>query len=70
MSEPPLIAEGLYSYQIGGSERVGIDLAVAFARRGYRVLCFAFYDSDGPMRQVAESAGIRCIDFNYLKRPR
>jgi len=67
--EAPLIAEGLYSFQIGGSERVGVDLAIEFKRRGYRVLCFAFYDSDGPMRRIAESAGIRCLDFNYLRRP-
>jgi glycosyltransferase involved in cell wall biosynthesis len=68
MAEAPLIAEGLYSFQIGGSERVGVDLAIEFMRRGYRVLCFAFYDSDGPMRRVAESAGVRCLDFNYLRR--
>ena len=68
MAEAPLIAEGLYSYQIGGSERVGVELAIEFARRGYRVVCFAFYDSEGPMRSLAEAAGIRCLDFNYLNR--
>ncbi len=68
MSDAPLIAEGLYSYQIGGSERVGVELAIEFARRGYRVVCFAFYDSGGPMRTLAEAAGIRCLDFNYLNR--
>jgi glycosyltransferase involved in cell wall biosynthesis len=67
-ADAPLIAEGLYSFQIGGSERVGVNLAIEFERRGYRTLCFAFYDSDGPMRAVAEAAGIRCIDFNYLRR--
>ena len=67
-ADAPLIAEGLYSYQIGGSERVGVELAIEFVRRGYRVVCFAFYDSDGPMRSLAESSGIRCLDFNYLKR--
>lgn len=68
MADAPLIAEGLYSYQIGGSERVGIELAIEFARRGYRVVCFAFYDSKGPMRTLAEAAGIRCLDLNYLNR--
>ena len=29
-SRRPVIAEGLFSYQIGGSERVGIDLALEF----------------------------------------
>jgi glycosyltransferase involved in cell wall biosynthesis len=60
-----VIAEGLFSYQIGGSERVGVDLALEFARRGYKVVCFAFYDSDGPMRAELEKAGIRCLDMNY-----
>jgi glycosyltransferase involved in cell wall biosynthesis len=61
----PVIAEGLFSYQIGGSERVGVDLALEFSRRGYEVICFAFYDSDGPMRAELEMAGIRCLDMNY-----
>jgi glycosyltransferase involved in cell wall biosynthesis len=61
----PVIAEGLFSYQIGGSERVGVDLALEFSRRGYRVVCFAFYDSAGPMRIELEGAGITCLDMNY-----
>jgi glycosyltransferase involved in cell wall biosynthesis len=63
----PVIAEGLFSYQIGGSERVGVDLALEFSRRGYPVVCFAFYDSDGPMRAELEKSGIRCLDMNYEK---
>jgi glycosyltransferase involved in cell wall biosynthesis len=60
-----VIAEGLFSYQIGGSERVGVDLALEFARRGHQVVCFAFYDSQGPMRRELERADIRCLDLNY-----
>ena len=67
MAEVPVIAEGLFSYQFGGSERVGVDLAFEFQRRGYRVVCFAFQDSDGPMRAELERAGIRCLDLNYQK---
>jgi glycosyltransferase involved in cell wall biosynthesis len=67
MHEVPTIAEGLFSFQIGGSERVGVDLALQFQRRGYRVVCFAFQDSDGPMRSELERAGIRCIDMNYRR---
>jgi glycosyltransferase involved in cell wall biosynthesis len=63
--QTPVIAEGLFSYQIGGSERVAVDLALEFSRRGYRVVCFAFYDSDGPMRAELTRAGIRCLDMNY-----
>ena len=65
--ESPVIAEGLFSYQIGGSERVGVDLALEFSRRGYPVVCFALYDSDGPMRGELERSGIRCLDMNYEK---
>jgi glycosyltransferase involved in cell wall biosynthesis len=61
----PVIAEVLFSYQIGGSERVGVDLAVEFKRRGYQVVCFAVHDSDGPMRVELERAGIRCLELNY-----
>jgi glycosyltransferase involved in cell wall biosynthesis len=60
-----VIAEGLFSYQIGGSERVGVDLAREFVRSGHDVVCFAFYDSDGPMRRELERANIRCLDLNY-----
>jgi L-malate glycosyltransferase len=67
MSEVPVVAEGLFSYQFGGSERVGVDLALEFKRRGYQVVCFAFHDSDGPMRVELERAGIRCLDLNYEK---
>jgi glycosyltransferase involved in cell wall biosynthesis len=67
MTEIPVVAEGLFSYQFGGSERVGVDLALEFKRRGFQVVCFAFQDSDGPMRVELERAGIRCLDMNYLK---
>jgi glycosyltransferase involved in cell wall biosynthesis len=67
MRTAPVIAEGLFTFQIGGSERVGADLALEFKRRGYRVFCFAFHDSDGPMRVQLEAAGIRCLDMNYAR---
>jgi glycosyltransferase involved in cell wall biosynthesis len=63
--DAPVIAEGLFSFQIGGSERVAINLALEFNRRGYQVVCFAFQDSDGPMRAELERSGIRCLDMNY-----
>jgi glycosyltransferase involved in cell wall biosynthesis len=63
----PVIAEGLFSYQFGGSETVGADLALEFKRRGYRVVCFAFHGSDGPIRDLLERSGIRCLDLNYAK---
>lgn len=67
---PPLIAEGLFSFEIGGSERVGADLAIEFKLRGYRVLCFALYGSEGPIRDELQSKGINCVDLNYTKHVR
>jgi glycosyltransferase involved in cell wall biosynthesis len=67
MNDAPVIAEGLFSFQIGGSERVSVDLALEFKRRGYQVVCFAFHDSDGPMRAELERSGIRCLDMNHGK---
>jgi glycosyltransferase involved in cell wall biosynthesis len=64
---PPTIAVGLYSYQIGGSEKIGAELALGYARRGYDVCCFAFYDSSGPVLERLVASGIRCIDLNYLR---
>lgn len=66
--QAPLVAHGLFSYQIGGSERVGADLAIEFKRRGYEVVCFALYDTDGPIRSELEANGIRCLDLNYETR--
>jgi len=66
----PVIAEGLFSYDIGGSERLGATLAREFKARGYNVLCFAVYGSHGPIRVELESQGIECLDLNSVKRPR
>jgi L-malate glycosyltransferase len=65
--EIPVIGVALFSFQFGGSETVGVDLALEFKRRGYRVVGFALHDSEGPMRVKLESAGIRCLDMNYEK---
>lgn len=64
------IAVGLFSFQIGGSERIGADVAAELHRRGYRIICFAFYGSDGPIRTSLEAIGIQCVDLNYQTRPR
>jgi glycosyltransferase involved in cell wall biosynthesis len=66
----PQLAVGLLSYQIGGSEKIGADLAMSYGRRGYPVFCFALYDSRGPVRDRLESAGVECLDLNYLSQPR
>jgi glycosyltransferase involved in cell wall biosynthesis len=60
-----VIGIGMFSYQFGGSERVAADLAKEFRARGYPVICFAFHDSNGPLRDELENAGVRCLDLNY-----
>jgi glycosyltransferase involved in cell wall biosynthesis len=66
----PELGVGLFSWQIGGSEKIGAELALSYRRRGYRVFCFAFYDSQGPVRDRLQSAGVECLDLNYLARRR
>lgn len=68
-ADRPVIAQGLYSFRTGGSERVGAQLCIEYAARGYRVVCFAFHGSTGPFRDYLESLGIECVDLDYLARP-
>ena len=70
VSRQGAIAHGLYSYQIGGSERIGADLAMQMKRQGHKVVCFAFYDHAGPIREELETAGIDCVNLDYTARPR
>ncbi len=55
----------MFSFDFGGSERVATDLALEFKARGYRVVCFAFHGSNGPLRDELERAGIRCLGMDY-----
>lgn len=67
---PPTIVEGLYSFQIGGSEKLGAVLARAFAARGYRLVVASFFDERGPVRDELEAAGIECHGFGVASRSR
>lgn len=49
---------------------MGAELVKGYQRRGYRVFCFAFHDSHGPIRDDLESYDIECLDLNYLSFPR
>jgi glycosyltransferase involved in cell wall biosynthesis len=69
-ASPPTIVEGLYSFQIGGSEKLGALLARQFAARGYRVLGLSFFDSAGPIRDELEAAGVACHGLDVLNRSR
>lgn len=69
-ADRPLIAQGLYSFRTGGSERIGAQLCIEYAIRGYRVVCFAFHGHAGPFRDYLESHGVECVDLDYLSRRR
>lgn len=66
----PTIVEGLYSFQIGGSEKLGALLAREFAARGYRVVALSFFDHEGPVRSELEAAGIECDGLGVATRSR
>jgi L-malate glycosyltransferase len=66
----PTIVEALYSYDIGGGERVAADCALGFARRGFRVLCIGMYGNSGPLRDELEANGLECHDLQYTSRNR
>ncbi len=55
----------MFSFDFGGSERVAADLAAEFQARGYRVVCFAFHGTTGPVRDELEGIGIRCFEMSY-----
>jgi glycosyltransferase involved in cell wall biosynthesis len=69
-ARPPTIVEGLYSFQIGGSEKLGSLLARSFAARGYRVVALSFFDTDGPIRAELQQAGIPCHGLDVENRSR
>jgi len=67
---PPAIAEILYSFKLGGSERLGALLARQFRERGYRVLAASMYDARGPVGDEIAETGIRALGYDYTGRPR
>ena len=64
------ICEVLYSYEIGGSERLGQRLALSLSKAGHEVTtCATRYDY-GVISQELVSAGIPCLALNRDFRPR
>lgn len=57
------ILEVIYSYRIGGSEIVGIEIAEQLVRAGAQVQCAAISAGDGPLRSRCEAAGIEPVDL-------
>ena len=59
----PRILQVLFSYQIGGSEVFGVELAKQLAAQGVEVLCTALLNSPGPMLEKCERCGIETVDL-------
>src|SRR5688572_6907786 len=70
MTAVPAIAEVLYSFKLGGSERLAALLARQFRARGYRVVTASMYDASGPVRDEIEASGIPALGFDYTGRSR
>jgi glycosyltransferase involved in cell wall biosynthesis len=59
----PRILQVLFSYQIGGSEVFGFELARQLAAQGIEVLCTALLSSPGPMLAKCAQYGIETVDL-------
>jgi glycosyltransferase involved in cell wall biosynthesis len=59
----PRILQVLFSYQIGGSEVFGFELARQLAAQGIEVLCTALLSSPGPMLAKCGQCGIETVDL-------
>ena len=68
MSAVPRILEVLYSFRVGGSELVGLELARQLAERGAEVYCAAIDSGPGPLQERCAQYGIRVVDLRISTR--
>ena len=61
----PRVLEVLYSFRIGGSEVVGLELAHQLSRSGVEVLCTAIEGMSGPLRDQCEGLGLPVVDLGF-----
>lgn len=59
----PRILQVLFSYQIGGSEVFGFELANRLTAAGVEVLCAALFSQPGPLSEQCARAGIPTLDL-------
>lgn len=57
------VLEVLFSFRVGGSEVVGLELAHQLARGGAEVLCTALDGMSGPLREQCARFGIPVVDL-------
>jgi len=65
---PPRILEVLYSFRVGGSELVGLDLARQLVESGAEVYCAAIDAGPGPLRERCAELGIQVVDLQIPTR--
>lgn len=68
MSTPPRLLQVLYSYEIGGSEIVGLELARQMAATGARVMCAALKPGDGPLQAKCVEYGVEPLDLRIREQ--
>ena len=64
----PRILEVLYSFRVGGSELVGLDLARQLVESGADVYCAAIDAGPGPLQERCAQYGIRVVDLHIPTR--
>jgi glycosyltransferase involved in cell wall biosynthesis len=66
-SRPRRVLEVLYSFRIGGSELLGLELAAQLAAEGTEVFCTALDGMQGPLVARCAEQGIRVVDIGLPK---
>jgi glycosyltransferase involved in cell wall biosynthesis len=64
----PRVLEVLYSFRVGGSEIVGLDIAKQLVEGGAEVYCAAIDAAPGPLREQCKQYGIQVIDLQIPTR--
>lgn len=67
-ARPARILEVLYSFRVGGSELVGLDIARQLVEGGAQVYCAAIDAGPGPLRERCAEYGIQVVDLSIPTR--
>ena len=62
-ARPKKLLVVLYSFGLGGSEIVGLQLAKKLADFGAQVLCAAIDSTPGPLQELCAAYGIETLDL-------
>lgn len=64
------IMEVIFTFQIGGSERLAANIAKKLSRRGYQISVCATHSGKGPISDDLENSGIECFAIDAEKKNR